>query len=173
MARKNLLKGFKRPKGITFEHGETNENYGKFVAYPFERGYGTTIGNTLRRILLSSIQGYAVTALKITSYDEEGTPRVVSSEFESIPHVIEDTPIVVSNLRQLEIKLPNEEDQKLVSVDLEGAGEVTGKDIEEKSDIEILNKDQYVLTMMEDAKITIEMQVDLNRGYIPSEVNEK
>lgn len=173
MARKNLLKGFKRPKGITFEHGKASENYGKFVAYPFERGYGTTIGNTLRRILLSSIQGYAVTAIKITTYDEEGNPRVVSSEFESIPHVIEDTPIVVSNLRQLEINLPNKEEQKLINVELQGAGDVTAKDIEENSDVEILNKDQYILSMMEGANINVEMQIDLNRGYIPSEINEK
>ena len=66
MVRKNLLKGFKRPKGITFEHSEVEPNYGRFVAYPFERGYGVTIGNTLRRILLSSIQGYAITAVKMT-----------------------------------------------------------------------------------------------------------
>ena len=65
MARKNLLKGFKRPKGITFEHSEETADYGKFIAYPFERGYGTTIGNTLRRILMSSIQGYAVSAVRI------------------------------------------------------------------------------------------------------------
>ena len=82
MARKNLLKGFKKPKGITFEHSESESNYGRFIAYPFERGYGTTIGNTLRRILLSSIQGYAVSALRITSYDEEGTPHLISSDYE-------------------------------------------------------------------------------------------
>ena len=67
MARKNLLKGFKKPKGITFEHLETNPNYGKFTAYPFETGFGTTVGNTLRRVLLSSIQGYAPTSIRITS----------------------------------------------------------------------------------------------------------
>ena len=82
MARKNLLKGFKKPKGITFEHLETNPNYGKFIAYPFEPGFGTTIGNTLRRVLLSSIQGYAVTSVRITSFDAEGVPRVIQSEFD-------------------------------------------------------------------------------------------
>ena len=76
MARKNLLKGFKRPKGITFEHSLVEPDSGRFVAYPFERGYGTTVGNTLRRILLSSIQGYAVTALKFTSFNEEGLPHL-------------------------------------------------------------------------------------------------
>ena len=74
MVRKNLLRGFKKPKGITFEHSEVEANYGRFVAYPFERGYGVTIGNTLRRILLSSIQGYAISAVKITTYREDGSP---------------------------------------------------------------------------------------------------
>ena len=85
MARRNLLKGFKRPKGITFEHSELEPDYGKFVAYPFERGYGVTMGNTLRRILLSSIQGYAVSAIRITSYKEDGTPVTITNEFDSIP----------------------------------------------------------------------------------------
>ena len=114
MARKNLLKGFKKPKGITFEHSEVNANYGKFVAYPFERGFGTTIGNTLRRILLSSIQGYAITGVHITSYDEEGTPHVTSSEFEPIPHVVEDTPEVVNSLKKLQIRLPGDQEQRTV-----------------------------------------------------------
>ena len=91
MARKNLLKGFKRPKTITFEHGELRSNYGKFIAAPFEPGFGTTIGNTLRRVLLSSIQGYAITAIKITSYDGDGVAHMVSSEFETIPNIVEDT----------------------------------------------------------------------------------
>jgi DNA-directed RNA polymerase subunit alpha len=173
MARKNLLKGFKRPKGITFEHGESGKNYGKFIAYPFERGYGTTIGNTLRRVLLSSIQGYAVTAIKITSYDEDGTAHVVSSEYEAIPHIVEDTPIVVSNLRQLCIKVPDESEQKLIHVELKGPGEVSGADIEKDNDIEILNKDVKLLNMMKGAKLDLEIQVDLGRGYIPAEVNEK
>ncbi|MBU8913934.1 MAG: DNA-directed RNA polymerase subunit alpha, partial [Spirochaetales bacterium] len=98
MARKNLLKGFKRPKGITFEHSEVNPTYGKFIAYPFERGYGTTIGNSLRRVLLSSIQGYAVSAVRITSYDSEGAAHVLSSEYEAIPEVVEDTPDVINRL---------------------------------------------------------------------------
>jgi DNA-directed RNA polymerase subunit alpha len=81
MARRNLLKGFKRPKGITFEPKDSNPNYQKFIAYPFETGFGTTVGNTLRRVLLSSIQGYAITSVRITTYDENGISRVISSEF--------------------------------------------------------------------------------------------
>lgn len=173
MARKNLLKGFKRPKGITFEHGETDASYGKFIAYPFERGYGTTVGNTLRRVLLSSIQGYAITALKITSYDEEGTAHVVSSEFESIPEVVEDTPEVISNLRSLHIKLPEDQEQKVIHVEVKGPGDMTGADVEKENDIEVMNKDQKILTMTKDAHIDMEIQIDLGRGYIPAELNEK
>ena len=89
MARKNLLKGFKKPKGISFEPiDSTNPNYQKFYAYPFETGFGTTVGNTLRRVLLSSIQGYAITSIRITSYDESGISHVISSEFEAIPNVV-------------------------------------------------------------------------------------
>ena len=91
MARKNLLKGIKKPKGITFVHLETNPNYGKFTAFPFEHGWGTTVGNTLRRVLLSSIQGYAISSVKITSYGADGIPHVVSSEFDKIPNISEDT----------------------------------------------------------------------------------
>jgi DNA-directed RNA polymerase subunit alpha len=173
MARKNLLKGFKKPKGITFEHSEVDKFHGTFVAYPFERGYGTTIGNTLRRILLSSIQGYAVSAVKITTYDEEGTPHVISSEFEMIPELVEDTPEVISNLKQLQIKLSNDMDQKVLLVECRGPGEITGKDLELDNDISIINKDHKIATMMDGANIDIELQIDLGRGYIPAEVNEK
>jgi DNA-directed RNA polymerase subunit alpha len=105
MVRKNLLKGFKKPKGITFEHSEVEANYGRFVAYPFERGYGVTIGNTLRRILLSSIQGYAVTAVKITTYKDDGSPHTIASEYEPIPEVVEDTPDFINNLKQVQVRL--------------------------------------------------------------------
>lgn len=173
MARKNLLKGFKKPKGITFEHSEVDRYHGSFVAYPFERGYGTTIGNTIRRILLSSIQGYAVSAVKITSYDEEGTPHLISSEYEMIPEVVEDTPEVISNLKQLQIKLSDDIDQKVVLVECKGPGDITGKDLEKDNDITIINKDHKIATMMEKANIDVELQIDLGRGYVPSEVNEK
>ena len=173
MARKNLMKGFKKPKGITFEHSELGRNYGKFVAYPFERGFGTTIGNTLRRILLSSIQGYAITAVKITSYDEEGTPHIISSEFEAIPEVVEDTPEIINNLKELQVKLPFEVEQRTVLVEFKGPGEITGDSIAQATDIEILNKEIKIATMMDKANIDIEIQIDLGRGYIPAETNEK
>ncbi|WP_020612032.1 DNA-directed RNA polymerase subunit alpha [Sediminispirochaeta bajacaliforniensis] len=173
MARKNLLKGFKKPRGITFEHSELQSNYGKFVAYPFERGFGTTVGNTLRRVLLSSIQGYAVSAVKITCYNEEGTPHMVSSEFEMVPEVVEDTPEIIANLKQLQIKLPEEVEQKTLLIECKGPGEITGADFEKDNDVEIINKDWKILTMMEKANFDLEVQIDLGRGYVPSEVNEK
>ncbi len=173
MARKNLLKGFKRPKGITFEHVETDDFYGKFVAYPFERGYGTTIGNTLRRILLSSIQGFAVTAVKITSYDSDSAPHMISSEYEAIPEVVEDTPEVISNLKLLQIKLPEEIEEKTIFIECKGAGEITGADLEKDNDIIVKNKDQKIATLMAKANFDMEIQIDLGRGYVPAEVNEK
>ena len=173
MARKNLLKGFKRPKGITFEHSEVNPFYGKFIAYPFERGYGTTIGNTLRRILLSSIQGYAVTAIRITSYDEEGTAHVLSSEYESIPNVVEDTPDIINRLKQLQISLPEDTEQKTIVIEAKGKGTLTGASLEVDDTIEIRNKDLTIMSMMDGASVELELQVDLGRGYVPAEMNEK
>ncbi len=173
MARKNLLKGFKRPKGITFEHSEVNPFYGKFTAYPFERGYGTTIGNTLRRILLSSIQGFAVTALRITSYDKEGTPHVLSSEYESIPDIVEDTPDLINNLKQLQIRLNDDMEQSTILVEMKGKTEITGADLEVDSSVEIINRELHIASLMETANIEMELQIDLGRGYVPAELNEK
>lgn len=173
MARKNLLKGFKKPKGITFEHSEVTPNYGKFVAQPFERGYGHTIGNTLRRILLSSIQGYAVSALRITSYDAEGNAHVLSSEYESIPAVVEDTPDVINNLKQIQIALEDDAEQRTILVELKGPGDVTAKDLQVDDSIRVVNKDQHILTIMEDGRLELEVQIDLGRGYTPAELNEK
>jgi len=173
MARKNLLKGFKKPKGISFEHIEVGSNIGKFTAYPFERGFGTTIGNTLRRILLSSIQGYAVSAIKITSYDEEGNPHMISSEFEAIPEIVEDTPEVINNLKALKIKLPEDVEQKIINIELKGACEITAATFKVDEEIEIFNEDLKIATMMEGGNLDIEVQIDLGRGYVPAEVNEK
>jgi DNA-directed RNA polymerase subunit alpha len=173
MARKNLLKGFKRPKGITYEHGELKQNYGKFIATPFEPGFGTTVGNTLRRVLLSSIQGYAITAIKVTSYDEAGTAHGVSSEFETIPNVIEDTLEVINNLKQIRLRLPNDAEQDILLYEWSGKREVKSDDFARIGQVEVLNTGQHVMTLMDNAKLEIEVQYDLGRGYVPSEVNER
>ena len=172
MARKNLLKGFKKPKGITFEHLETNPNYGKFTAYPFETGFGTTIGNTLRRVLLSSIQGYAVSSVRITSYDADGVPHVISSEFEAIPNVSEDTLEILNSLKQIRLRLPGDTEQDTILYEFAGPGSVKSDDFAKEGQLEILTKDVPVFTMMDSARVEFEIQVDFGRGYVPAEVNE-
>jgi len=173
MARKNLLKGFKRPKGITFEHSESDTNYGKFIAYPFERGYGVTMGNTLRRILLSSIQGYAISAIRITSYGDDGTPKVITSEYEAIPEVAEDTPDIINNLKAVKVSLSGGEEEKVIVVEAKGPGTITAKDIQVDDTLEVINKDLLICTLMEKANLELEIQIDLGRGYVPSERSEK
>ena len=172
MARKNLLKGFKRPKGISFEHVSTNPNYGKFTAYPFETGFGTTVGNTLRRVLLSSIQGYAITSIRITSYDENGISHVISSEFEAIPNVAEDTLEIINTLKMMRVRLPDEEEQNTIQFEFKGPGVVKSDDFAKEGQLEVMTKDKVVFTMMEGAHLDIEIQVDLGRGYVPAETNE-
>lgn len=172
MARKNLLKGFKRPKGISFEHVSTNPNYGKFTAYPFETGFGTTVGNTLRRVLLSSIQGYAITSIRITSYDENGISHVISSEFEAIPNVAEDTLEIINTLKMMRVRLPDEEEQNTIQFEFKGPGVVKSNDFAKEGQLEVMTQDKVVFTMMEGAHLDIEIQVDLGRGYVPAETNE-
>lgn len=172
MARKALLKGFKRPKNITFEPSETTPDYGKFVAYPFERGYGTTIGNSLRRVLLSSIPGAAISAVRITTYDDEGNQKFLSSEYEAIPGVVEDAPDIINQLKRLEIRLPEDVDQKVLFLEFSGPKTVTGADFAQEG-VEISNDDLPVFTIMKGARVDFEVQIDLGRGYIPAELNEK
>ena len=172
MARKNLLKGFKKPKGITFEHISTNPNYGKFTAYPFEPGFGTTVGNTLRRVLLSSIQGYAISSIRITSYDDNGIPHVISSEFEAIPNVSEDTLEIINSLKQIRLRLPEDVEQDTIMYEFKGPGKVNSNDFAKEGQLEVMTKDKLVFTMMEGAHLDVEIQVDLGRGYVPAETNE-
>jgi DNA-directed RNA polymerase subunit alpha len=173
MARKNLIKGFKRPKSITFEHSELKSSYGKFSAAPFEPGFGTTVGNTLRRVLLSSIQGYAITAVKITSYDVAGAPHYISSEFDAIPNIVEDTLEVINSLKQIRLKLPDDVEQDILLYEWSGKREITSDDFARLGQVEVCSKGQHIMTLMDDAKLEFEIQIDLGRGYVPSEVNER
>lgn len=174
MARRNLLKGFKRPKGITFEHSEINKNYGKFIAYPFERGFGTTIGNTLRRVMLSSLQGYALTAVRITTYDKDGKSHIISNAFEAIPGLTEDTPVFLGNLKQVRLRLEDEEqEEKTIQITKKGPGNFLAGDLEVEPGIVIINKDLYLATLAEDAHFDLEIQISLGRGYVPAEKLEE
>ncbi len=173
MARKNLLKGFKKPKGISFEPVDsTNPNYQKFYAYPFETGFGTTVGNTLRRVLLSSIQGYAVTSIRITSYDDNGISHLISSEFEAIPNVAEDTLEIINSLKMVRLRLPEDVEQDTILYEFKGPGVVKSDDLAKEGQLEVMTKDQVLFTMMEGAHLDIEIQIDLGRGYVPAETNE-
>jgi len=172
MARKNLMQGIKRPKS-SFEHGELTHNYGKFVASPFEPGFGTTVGNTLRRVLLSSIQGYAITAVKIESIDANGTTHNVSSEFETIPNIVEDTLEVINNLKQIRLKLPQDAEQDVLLYEWTGKHEIKSDDFSRPGQVDVLSSGQHIMTLMDNANVRFEIQIDLGRGYVPSEVNER
>ncbi|GMO47100.1 MAG: DNA-directed RNA polymerase subunit alpha [Termitinemataceae bacterium] len=171
MSRRNLLKGFKKPKGRVFETGELRADYGKFIAAPFEPGFGTTIGNTLRRVLLSSIQGYAITAVRIVSYNEEGNAHNISSELELVPNIVEDTLEVINNLKQIRFKLNNDLEQIVLQFDWTGKQSISAIDFEQKGVLEVINPSMHIMTLMDNAHIEMEIQIDLGRGYVPSEAN--
>lgn len=162
MSTKSLLKGFKRPTKIEFQHDEINENYGRFVAEPFERGYGITVGNSLRRVLLSSIEGTAITAVKI-----EG----VSHEFATMPGVYEDVARIILNLKKVRFRYEGEL-HKVLHVVKEGPCQLTAADFDIDSEIAVLNKDQVIANLDAGGKIDIEVQVEKGRGYIPSEISK-
>lgn len=137
--------------------------YGKFVVEPLERGYGTTLGNSLRRILLSSLPGAAVTSIKI-----EG----VLHEFSTVPGVVEDVADIILNLKSLALKMDTDETQ-IVRIEAEGEGEVKASDIKINSDIEILNPDLHIATLDSDGKLYMELTVERGRGYVSAEKNKK
>ena len=173
MARKNLLKGFKKPKSLDFDKSELTRTYGKFVAFPFETGFGTTIGNTLRRILLSSIQGYAISAVRIVSYNEDGVPHNISSEFENIPGVSEDTLDILSRLKHLDIRLPNDVEGDTFLFEFTGEKIVQSTDFSREGAIDILGDAFEIMHLMPNTKIELEIQVDLSRGFVSAEMNSK
>jgi DNA-directed RNA polymerase subunit alpha len=155
-----LWKGFQKPKRLIV-NSDSNDRYAAFSAQPFERGFGTTIGNALRRVLLSSIEGAAITAVKI-----EG----VLHEFSSIPGVVEDATDVILNLKQIPLKLHGE-GPKLIYLKGTEPGRYTSANIEHDADIEILDKDIYIGTVSEGGSLQIEMRVENGRGYISADRN--
>jgi DNA-directed RNA polymerase subunit alpha len=158
---KNFWQGFQRPKRLEADRASLTPTYGQFVAEPFERGFGTTIGNSLRRALLSSIQGAAVTAVKI-----EG----VFHEFSTIPGVLEDTTDIILNLKNLKVRLHGDEHRTIV-IDAKAQGKVTGKDIEAGGHVDVLNPDLHIATLNKEGRLYIEMTVKRGRGYMPAERN--
>lgn len=142
---------------------DENKDYGKFVVEPLERGYGTTLGNSLRRVLLASLPGAAVTSINI-----EG----VLHEFDTVPGVREDVMQIILNIKGIAVK-SYVEDEKIIELDVEGPAEVTAGDILTDSDIEIVNPDHYLFTIGEGSFLKATMTVNSGRGYVPADENKK
>ncbi|RAL25021.1 DNA-directed RNA polymerase subunit alpha [Lujinxingia litoralis] len=151
-----------KPREVEIDQRSKTDTYAKFVCEPFERGYGITIGNALRRILLSSIVGAAVTKIKIDG---------ALHEFTSLPEVKEDVTDIVLNLKELRLKLHGDETQVVV-IDVEGPKTVTGADIQTGHNVEVLNPDHHIATVGENGKLRMELTVASGRGYVPADENK-
>ncbi len=156
-----LWKGFQRPKRVDIDKETVTPTFARFSAQPFERGFATTIGNALRRSLLSSIEGAAITAVKI-----EG----VLHEFSSIPGVVEDVTDIILNLRQVPIRLESEE-PKFISLDFSGPGRVTAGDLTGDPAVEVCDPDLPIATLNEEGHLKLEAQVRRGRGYVTADNN--
>jgi DNA-directed RNA polymerase subunit alpha len=152
-------KNLQMPKKIEKDEGSYTASYGKFVIEPLERGFGTTIGNSLRRVLLSSLQGAAISSIKIDG---------VLHEFSTIPSVYEDVAEVVLNVKGL-IVLSHADGPKTITIDVEGPATVTAADIKTDAEVEILNKNHPIATVDKGGRLRMELEVTTGRGYVPAE----
>ena len=148
----------KMPTRVEYETAADGP-YGKYVVEPFEQGFGLTVGNALRRVLLSAIEGAAITAVKIDG---------VLHEYSTIPNVYEDTSEIIMNLREMVVK-SDAERPKTIYLDVEGEGEVTGRDIITDPDVHIVNPDHKIATLAENGRLKMEMEVSRGRGFVPVE----
>ena len=156
-----LWKGFQRPKRLDFERDTLTDRFGRFYAQPFERGFGTTIGNALRRVLLSSIEGAAITAVKIDG---------VLHEFSPIPGVVEDATDIILNLKQIPLKL-HVDHAKTLYLRVDKPGIVRAKDIEGDADLEILEPEAHIATVSVGGKLHMELRIKRGRGYVSADKN--
>lgn len=157
-----ILGRLEMPRRFVKDENVSNDTYSKYIIEPFERGYGHTLGNAMRRVLLSSIEGAALTSVKI-----EG----VMHEISTIPGVVEDVSEIILNLKKLKIKLHTRESKRL-TLNVEKKGEIKAGDITPDSTVEIINPDMHIMTLDKKIKIEIEMEAKIGRGYIPSELNK-
>jgi DNA-directed RNA polymerase subunit alpha len=160
---KNLLKGLKRPRVVEFHHVESKSNYGKFIAEPFEKGFGVTIGNALRRVLMSYIEGAGIVAIKIDG---------ISHEFSTISGVAEDVSRIILNLKKVRVKYESA-GPITVDIDKKGPGLLLASDLGANSSLEIVNPDLVLAHLNEEAHIKMTLQIDKGRGYLPSETTKK
>ena len=156
-----MFKGFQKPKRLVANTETLTERYGMFTAQPFQRGFGTTIGNSLRRILLSSIEGAAITAVRI-----EG----VEHEFSPIPGVVEDATDIILNLKQIPFKLMGD-GVKTVTISVDHSGEVMSSQIQTDQDVEVLDRNLHLATVSEGGKLNVEMRLKAGRGYVSADKN--
>lgn len=156
-------KTFEMPKRLETDQASLTPTYGKFVAEPFERGYGTTIGNSMRRVLISSIEGAAVTNIKIDG---------AQHEFSSLDGVVEDVPQIVLNVKKLVLRYHGKQAKKVV-IDVTRKGDITARDIQADETVEIINPDLKIATLSKDVRFRMEMEVARGRGYVPADRNKQ
>lgn len=156
-------KDFQLPKFLEIDETTHTSTYGKFTAEPFERGFGVTLGNSLRRVLLSSIEGNAVTAVKIEN---------VLHEFSSMEGVLEDVTDIILNIKNIVLR-SHSRAVKTIYIKKDKVGEVTAKDIITDGTVEVLNPDLHIATLTQDIKFHVEMEVGRGRGFVPAEINKK
>jgi len=156
-------KDFQMPKKLQYDPKKITDTYGRFTAEPLERGFGTTLGNSLRRVLLSSLEGSAISSVRISG---------AQHEFSSVPGVIEDTTDLILNLKEIRLKLHTDK-VKTLSIKTKGPGEVTAKDIEADAEVEILNPGLHIATIDKNGKLEMELRARRGRGYVPSEKNKE
>ncbi len=148
-----------RPKSMVVDRDTLSATYGKFVAEPLERGYGVTLGNSLRRVLLSSLQGAAIVSVKIDG---------ATHEFMSVPDVKEDITDIILNLKEIDLKLLGNADNKLVRLEIQGPKSITAKDLVHDDSVVVLNPDQHIATVAEGGTFKAELMVKRGRGYVPA-----
>jgi DNA-directed RNA polymerase subunit alpha len=156
-----MFKGFQKPKRLVANTETLTERFGQFTAQPFQRGFGTTIGNSLRRVLLSSIEGAAITAIRIEGVDHEFSP---------IPGVVEDATDIILNLKQVPFKVIGE-GMKTVRLVAEKSGEVFSGSIQTDADVEVLDRNLHIATVSEGGRLDIEMRLKSGRGYVSADKN--
>lgn len=163
MALKEILESIRHPHKVTFESKDLTSNYGKFVAQPFERGYAVTIGNALRRVLLSSIPGYAITAIKI---------KDVTNEFENVEGMKEDTIVMIMHLKNVVVSLPDNIESKTVHIKKDGPCVIKAGDlVESDSEVKIYNPDYYIATIAEGYSFEMDIQIEGGYSYVPAEMS--
>jgi DNA-directed RNA polymerase subunit alpha len=156
-----MFKGFQKPKRLVANTETLTERYGMFTAQPFQRGFGTTIGNALRRVLLSSIEGAAITAVRIEGADHEFSP---------IPGVVEDATDIILNLKQIPFKLMSD-GVKTVRISVDQSGDILSGQIIADADVEVLDRTMHIATVSEGGKLNIEMRLRSGRGYVSADKN--